>query len=332
MASPKVIPMRQDREGAAARGRAPAGVVLGIAAVVVLVAGLTAALAWWPSDTDAGDQAVQEFTHVHGLAIPAWDFDAVYVATHQGLVRIDAQGAWRWVGRQRHDFMGFSAHPTEEGVLYSSGHPDPDSDLPNPIGFMVSADGGATWQPHALAGQADLHVMATGSSGEVVYGWNVASQPGLYRSGDSGDSWQQLPATALAEAGGATALAVSPDDADVVWAATESGLVRSDDGGGDWEAVQAGPVTAVALGPTDTDRILTYVAAPEHGLMASRDGGESWSRLELTLEDDAVSHLAIHPDHPDLVYAATVGGDLLRSRDGGQSWDVLARDGQPEGR
>lgn len=297
---------------------------LGLVAVVV------AAIGWWPS---AGQdrESVDEFTHVHGLQVPAWDADRVYVATHEGLIGVDG-AAWHWVGQQRHDFMGFVAHPVEQGVVYSSGHPEAGSDLANPVGFMVSSDGGATWQPRALAGQVDFHAMAVGGRGETVYGWNGVGEAGLYRSDDGGRQWHQPPADALHEVGGAFALAVSPTDADTVWAGTEAGLSRSVDGGRSWESVAtgaAGPVTAVTVDPADDDRLMAYVVADDGGLVETRDGGATWSTLGGVADGDAVTQVAIHPDEPDRIYAGTAGADVVRSRDGGQTWEVLARAGRP---
>ena len=322
--------MGQARSSDAGAGRARVGVLLSGALAVVAAVGLTVAL-WWPTATGEADEVVEEFMHVHGLDLPAWDADAAYVSTHHGLIRIGDDDVWRWVGEQRHDFMGFTAHPTEEGTLYSSGHPQPGSDLPDPLGFMVSSDGGDTWEPRALTGEVDFHAMAAGSHGEVVYGWNVAGEAGLYRSRDSGHSWQKLPAAELHQLGGVTTLAVSLDDPEQVWAGTQPGLLRSDDAGDTWEPVHAsGPVTAIAFDPADVDRALAYLAAPDEGLLETNDGGQSWPPLDLALgEDDAVTHLTIHPDEPDVVYAGTMGEDVLRSLDGGQTWDVLAESGEP---
>lgn len=320
-------------ESSSARlSRGPGGAaVLFLVGVAVVTALAVFGLWWWPASPGEEGELVEEFMHIHGLDIPGWDADAVYVSTHQGLVRIDEEGSWRWVGEQRHDFMGFTAHPTEKGVLYSSGHPGSGSDLPNPIGFMVSEDGGQTWQPRELTGQADFHTMATGPDGEVVYGWNGAGEAGLYRSRDGGHSWEQARAEALHQLGGALSLAVSPHDAEEVWAGTEAGLLRSDDAGDTWEPVHApGPVTAVALDRNDADRALAYLATPDHGLVATDNGGDSWEPLGLTLEDDAVFHVTIHPSDAERVYVGTGGQSLLRSRDGGQTWETLARSGEPE--
>ena len=59
-------------------------------------------------------QPVERLTHVHGLAIPQWASDEVYVATHEGPIRVDGAGGWRHVSTEPLDFMGFSAHPTEQ--------------------------------------------------------------------------------------------------------------------------------------------------------------------------------------------------------------------------
>lgn len=295
-------------------------------AAVAAVAGVAGA--GWLVATSGGpepDAAVEEFTHVHGVAVPEWSSDQPFLATHEGLISMAADEEWRLVSEESHDFMGFSAHPTEEGRLYSSGHPAPGSGLTNPLGFMVSEDGGQTWEVRSLEGEVDFHAMTVGGGGEVVYGWDRA----LYRSTDEGHTWEQVDAPLLAQAEGAAALAGHPEDPDEVWAGTQTGLLRSGDGGQSWDpALQGAPVTAVRLDPGDPDRVLAYSLAD--GLMESTDGGEEWTELGWTLEDDAVGHLTIHPDNPDLVYAGTHGEGVYRSEDGGESWEALAEHGSAE--
>jgi WD40 repeat protein len=206
-------------------------------------------------DRQAAGAPVEHVTHVHGLAVAAWAPQTVLMATHHGLVSIE-DSAWSYVGDQRHDFMGFAAHPTEPGVLYTSGHPSLASDLANPTGLLVSTDGGHTWQVRSLAGQADSHALSVGASGAVIYGWNVeAGQVGLLRSTDDGHTWQTQPAAALHAAEAVLALAAHSDDPQMVWAATTDGLLRSDDGGAQWQPAQAdAPVTAVSFDPDGATR------------------------------------------------------------------------------
>lgn len=305
-----------------------------VTAVLVLLGLVVAGLVWrtaggGPGTNQAG-QPVEQFMHVHGLEITPWAPDEVYVATHQGLIRVDAGGQWTSVSAEPHDFMGFSAHPGDEGLFYSSGHPAPGSGLRNPVGFMVSTDAGVTWSPRSLEGEVDFHAMTVApSDGDVVYGWNGAGQAGLYVSTDAGSSWNTITDGMLSEAGGALTLAVGPGDPDEVWAGTQAGLLVSRDAGQTWEALPSAGVTAVAFDPADPQRVLAY--APEGGgLVESRDGGQTWTELGLVLDGDAAGHLAVHPDDPDTVYVGTYGQDVLRSTDGGDSWDTLAESGVPQ--
>jgi photosystem II stability/assembly factor-like uncharacterized protein len=168
------------------------------------------------------------------------------------------------------------------------------------------------------------------SNGEVVYGWNSAIDPGLYRSFDGGRSWERLE-TDLLELGGVYALAVHPADADTVLAGTRAGLLRSLDGGLSWEPFALGdlPVTAVTYAPDE--RLYAYGAHSDAGLVASEDGGASWRRLGFALEgSDAVGYIALHPERPEEVYLGSYGQNLYRTADGGASWQWLAVNGVPQ--
>lgn len=266
---------------------------------------------------------VEEFMHVHGLETPAWGGGAVYVSTHQGAFRVDGD-SWQWVSETPHDLMGFAAHPMDEGTFYASGHPAADSDLPNPVGFMVSTDGGVSWEPRSLQGEVDFHAMAVHQAdGEVVYGYD--GRQGLLRSDDAGRTWEAVESTGLGEAGGVLGLAVGPDDA--VLAGTEQGLLRSGDAGSTWETILEGPATTVRV-EGRTGRIVAY-AADGRGLVTSEDGGDSWEPSGLVLEDDAASHVAVSPDDPDEIWVGTFGEGLWRTVDGGRQWQQLAEDGRP---
>jgi hypothetical protein len=306
--------------------------VLTSAAVVVAVVAV-AAVVWWASGRQPGSQAgqpVERFMHVHGLAIAPWAPDEVYVATHEGLTRIDGSGEWRYVSEQSQDFMGFSANPTDDDVFYSSGHPAPGTPLENPVGFMVSSDGGATWLPRSLQGQVDFHAMAVApSDGDVVYGWNDAGEAGQFVSTDGGASWETISGGMLAQAGGALSLAVRPDNPDEVWAGTQAGLLASRDAGQSWESVLQGAVTAVAFDPANPDRVVAYVADSD-GLVESRDAGGTWTDLGLVVDGDAAGHIAIHPEDPRTLYVGTYGQSLQRTTNGGDTWETLARYGVPQ--
>lgn len=83
-----------------------------------------------------------------------------------------------------------------------------------------------------------------------------------------------LPANA-----GARALAVDPREPKRVYAASESGVHRSDDAGQTWDeaadGLPAGGVAALAVDPRQPARL--YAATVAGALYLSTDGAGSWS-------------------------------------------------------
>ncbi|MGH7371721.1 MAG: F510_1955 family glycosylhydrolase, partial [Candidatus Methylomirabilales bacterium] len=269
--------------------------------------------------------------HIHGLAVDPHDPTIVYIATHGGLVRLVGGQQWEHVGESRSDLMGFTTHPSQRGVMYVSGHPDLGSHLPNPIGVMVSRDGGQSWQPVALAGKVDLHAMTLSADGTTLFGWNVTGSPGLYRISVRDGTWTRVDAKGIQDVFG---LAAHPQRPDTLVAGTRGGLVVSRDGGQTWSpgsgALSGVPVTAVAYHPKEAQVVYAYAVRPDLGLIRSDDGGQHWKPLAFFLgEKDGVNVFAISPHRPETIYVSTFTSDLYLSNDGGQRWQPLLRHGKP---
>jgi hypothetical protein len=102
---------------------------LAVAASAALFAVLTACSS---SDEQSGSAAEDSHhqetavSHVHGLGADPAD-GALYVATHEGVVSVDEDGAAERVSDQA-DYMGFTV--TGPGTFLGSGHPAPGSDEP----------------------------------------------------------------------------------------------------------------------------------------------------------------------------------------------------------
>lgn len=267
---------------------------------------------------------VTHLTHVHGMDAPAWADGALLVGTHSGLVRWSEERGWRAVGSARHDLMGFRAEPEAEGVMYGSGHPDLRSGLPNPLGLIVSQDGGRTWTQRSLGGVADLHALTvTGGDRPALLAWDALANA-LLRSADGGATWATLPSDALAAAGGVLALDARPTDAERVFAATARGLWRSEDSGATWfpTGLQGPPVTAVRQ--LDDGALWAFAIAPGGGLQRSRDGGATWTRVAAPIGADAyATAIAAAAVDPDVMFVATSTAGILRSEDAGATWTVM---------
>ena len=100
--------------------------------------------------------------HVHGLGINPAD-GALFIATHTGLWRSGlGESKSVRVGDNNQDTMGFTVIGRDR--FLGSGHPDFRTDLPPLLGLIESNDGGRSWEPISLLGQADFHVLR--SAGE----------------------------------------------------------------------------------------------------------------------------------------------------------------------
>ncbi|MGH7408794.1 MAG: F510_1955 family glycosylhydrolase, partial [Candidatus Methylomirabilales bacterium] len=221
----------------------------------VLVAALTVLLVDHGGLASAAPGGVVQFHHIHGLAVDPKDPNVLFVATHGGLLRVIQDRQWEWVGEARHDYMGFTHHPREQGTVFVSGHPQGGA-LPNPMGLLVSRTGGRTWQPLALRGQVDFHAMTISADGGILYGWNVMGSPGLYRVSAKDGAWTRVDAAGLRDV---LSLAAHPREPESLLAGTRSGLLVSRDGGTIWTSVaprlEGVPVTAVAYAPKDPNRL-----------------------------------------------------------------------------
>jgi photosystem II stability/assembly factor-like uncharacterized protein len=160
---------------------------------------------------------------------------------------------------------------------------------------------------------------------------------GLYRLADGADEWEPAE-RGLPEMPAVRALAVHPQNRDIVYAGTQSGPYRSPDRGDHWEKVDLPdhglPVWSILFHPHDPDVILVGYENCE--IYRSDDGGERWSRLpvsvrfpEITTAPGAnpakrVLKMDASTSDPSLLYAAIEVGGTLRSTDGGEHWENLS--------
>jgi photosystem II stability/assembly factor-like uncharacterized protein len=227
--------------------------------------------------------------------------------------------------------MGFTLDPTNSAVMYASGHPSRSSGRANPMGVIVSRDGGQSWQPLALEGAADMHAMALSADGMTLYGWNVMASSGLYRISTADGAWTRNNAPPLQDVFG---LATHPHERETLLASSRSGLLRSQDGGRSWaslsQALAGVPVTVAVYHPRAPQRLYAYAVRPNLGFVKSLDGGRTWTSMGFFLgERDAVAAVAVSPQEGEVLYLSTYSSNLYRSVDGGQSWQLLAARGKP---
>jgi len=135
-----------------------------------------------------------------------------------------------------------------------------------------------------------------------------------------------------------SAIAVAPGNSDIVWVGRSFGRVyRTHNGTAALPTFQtmkvptnANFITHITISPFDANvvYVTTGSFAPSN-VVKTIDGGLTWTDATGTgataLPEAPVHDLAIDPEHPDTIYAATEVGVFV-SDDGGQSWE-LPQDG-----
>lgn len=264
----------------------------------------------------------QANNHVHGLAVNSTNPQIIYVASHNGLLQRSASGEWFWMGKQRADYMGFTADPTNSQRFYSSGHPPTGGNL----GFQISNTQGEDWQQISLPG-VDFHALAIAPSNpNVFYGFPASGAQGLHRSTDGGKTWIQPRMASLGDA--PFELVVDPQSSKHVFAATRSGLYESTNSGDDWTLTpnpQNAPIVGLALLKEGENTVMIgyRFLQSEPGIYRSKDGGNTWEKLWADT-GGVVVKVAIAPGNPKILYAINENNAVFQSQDGGQIWKKLS--------
>ena len=178
---------------------------------------------------------------------------------------------------------------------------------------------------------------------------------GVFKTVNAGTTWEPVfddqPTMSIGD------IAVAESDANVVYVGTgEANIFRASEAGiGVFKSTDAGKtwtrmglegtytIGRVVIHPTNPD--IVYVAAPGHewtnnpdrGVFKTTDGGKTWQKVLYVNDHVGANDLAMDPQNPETLYAATwnrirlrwsdprPGGEdgLFKTTDGGKTWKPI---------
>ena len=187
-------------------------------------------------------------------------------------------------------------------------------------------------------------------TGEGFFNVDAAAGVGMFKTTDRGATWTHLSSTIARTYDDdwrfVNRLVVHPDNPDIVVAATNRGIFRTEDGGVTFQNVYRhtqpwGPVQDLRVNPDNFD--IQFATVNRHGILRSMDGGKTWqnSLVEFAYPKYRIE-IAISQSNSNVIWAVAEGSrarqvtvgfnnqklpvtHLYRSLDNGESWRFVDR-------
>ncbi|MBU1130570.1 hypothetical protein KJ840_00335 [Patescibacteria group bacterium] len=195
-------------------------------------------------------------------------------------------------------------------------------------GVFVSGNSGDDWQQISLIyrvsdvektfSNVDLTAMVMDPlDNKAIY--IATHDQGLFYTYDAGAGWHQT----LQDKGRINALAISPSESCIIYAAISNRVYKSVDCNRHWDykliESRADPdnqITSLAIDNYNTNVI--YAGTSGKGLFRSDDGGYSWHVVKFF--NDRVDKVLILPANNQVIYVVTASQGIFKTADQGESW------------
>jgi photosystem II stability/assembly factor-like uncharacterized protein len=227
-------------------------------------------------------------------------------------------------------------------------------------GIYKSEDGGTTWKNMGLEKTGRIgRVLIHPKDPNIVYAaamghcYGPQQERGVFRTTDGGETWEHI--LFVDENTGCSDLAIDPNNSRILFAGMWQMLIRtwgrwsggpgsglhvSRDGGTTWERLtdnglpdsEMGKI-AVAIAPSNSDRVYALIESHEGVLWRSNDGGKKWQLINKDIQLIGrplyYTRFGIAPDNPNELYF--LHASFVASLDGGETFKTVPRAQAPGG-
>jgi photosystem II stability/assembly factor-like uncharacterized protein len=182
--------------------------------------------------------------------------------------------------------------------------------LSTSAGLFESIDAGNAWRlVDSLSGTRGIFFLSMAPNGSL---FGAGFDNGVYRSLDSGQTWEQVQS-------GAHIYALHSSSNNTVYIGTNQGILRSMDNGTHWIQPTSVLGDDVVMSIHSAPDGLVF-AATSVGLYSSTNQGDTW--VLCTNGIPTVYVLAVHVDITGMVLAGTYGRGIFKSIDNGINWSA----------
>jgi photosystem II stability/assembly factor-like uncharacterized protein len=266
------------------------------------------------------------------------DINVCYAGAASGGIFKSEDGGINWTpifDKQPVSSIGSLAiAPSDPNIIWAgTGEAFIRSNVSHGNGIYKSTDAGKSWKCMGLEKTGRIgRIVIDPHNPDIVLAaamghcYGPQQDRGIFRTSDGGKTWEKV--LFVDENTGCSDIAMDPNNPRVLFAGMwpmlirtwgkwsggpGGGLFKSTDGGLTWERIKGNGLpegdigkVAVAVAPSDSDRVYALIEHEDEGLWRSDDGGESWKQIN---HDHALlnrplyyTRCVVAPDDADEVY------------------------------
>ena len=251
--------------------------------------------------------------------------------------------AWAFVGPDNIGgrIRSIAMHPTNSNILFCGSVSG---------GIWKSTDAGGSWAPvndlmpnlviGAIAIDSGNTNVIYAGTGEGFFNIDALRGVGVLKSTDGGSTWATQAGFTGSPAGFpyyVNDLYIRPDNSSIVYAATNSGLFRTTNGGTSWAYIKRGDNTyrATQIVADPTAPLTFYVAFgnfSRDGIYKTTNGGTTFAKLSGGFPTSGFNRIsmAIAKSNPQVLYAVLTDSatyqtfSIQKTTNGGANWSAVA--------